>query len=44
MKTRKLRLVLGCLRLATELVRLAVALWNMAINYASGLSFEPEVV
>jgi hypothetical protein len=33
MKQRKLRLVLECVVLATELARLAIALLNMAFNY-----------
>ena len=44
MSDRNFRLVLGCITLATELVRLAtelVAFLNMAINYCS--KHEPEM-
>ena len=34
MKIRNLRLVLGCAKLVVEIIRLAVVLLNMAINYA----------
>ena len=35
-KFRKLRLVLECTKLLVEIIRLAVALLNMAINYSRG--------
>jgi hypothetical protein len=41
MKTRKFRLVLECVLLATELARLAIVLLNMTINYP--LRREPKV-
>lgn len=44
MKNRKFRLVRECVILAAELVRLAVVLLNMAINYLLVLSREPQVV
>lgn len=44
MKTNKFRLVLECVILATEIVRLAIALLNMAFNYSSFRQLEHEVV
>lgn len=44
MNDRKFRLVLECIILAAELVRLAVALLNVAFNYLSRAALESEVV
>lgn len=44
MKTHKFRLVLECVILATEVVRLVNALLNMALNYVNARQLECEVV
>jgi hypothetical protein len=44
MKNRRFRLVLECVILATELVRLAIVLLNVAFNYLGRESLGSQVV
>jgi hypothetical protein len=43
MSDRKFRLVLGCLMLATALLRFATALLNLAFNYPSAARLDRKM-